>query len=58
MSIQDGKRLTPYGTVSPGFEAIYTGEKESGGPSETKQGPITRIVDDDGNGWPRASDGR
>jgi len=40
--------LVPYGLVSPGFEAVYTGEK-SDSFVERVEGPMRLVADDSGN---------
>jgi hypothetical protein len=46
--VKNKKGLVPYDMVSPGFEAMYTGEKDSGS-TETNEWPLNRIVDEKGN---------
>lgn len=48
MAVDLRKRLVPYERVSPGFEAVYTGEKAEG-PVEPGSGPVYSDVDADGN---------
>ncbi len=46
MSVKKG--LVPYGLVSPGFEAVYTGERSLGFVERT-DGPSRLVADDSGN---------
>ncbi|MFH2068996.1 MAG: hypothetical protein ABII89_06005 [Candidatus Omnitrophota bacterium] len=48
MGESDKRKLVPYETVSPGFEAIYTGEK-SDRPIESNNWPISRFTDKNSN---------
>jgi hypothetical protein len=48
MNYRTDRRLVPYHLVSPGFEAIYTGEK-SAEPIHEPGWPITRSTDEAGN---------
>ena len=48
MTSANKARLVPCGMVSPGFEAVYTGE-ESPTPLEPTGWPIVRRTDDEGN---------
>lgn len=42
-------RIVPYDRVSPGFEAVYTGQKSTAEEGEEGAGPATLITDDEGN---------
>lgn len=42
------RRLVPYGMISPGFEAVFTGERSST-PLKQDDWPISRFTNDEGN---------
>jgi hypothetical protein len=48
------KRLIPYELLSPGFEAVYTGEKSTS-PLQEENWPISRLTDLQGNIYERWS---
>src|SRR5512136_3090496 len=48
----DKKHLLPYEMLSPGFEAVYTGEK-SAAPLQEESWPISRFTDSQGNIYER-----